>query len=195
MTLLASKQAAAKVAPAPADPNAGRTILGRARADAPRGEHVVAPLLGRVWIELVGEAIADNIESETLAAMASLGIPQTPMNAGAYDQRRTALTLAWAVRDPDNHDVRAGLADEWLAMDVPMLSAIGTLYGDVQERLNPLASPNLTEDEFEQIRLAHEKKNAAMLRTFGLASLSNYLATTAAPPANSPTPQPSDGPS
>lgn len=191
MSLLAAKQAAAKATPAPAAESG--SMLSRARAAYPRGEHVTVPLLGRVWIELAGEAVTDQIESETMAAMAALKIPFTPLNATTYDARRTALTLAWAVRDPENHDVRAGTAEEWMAMDAAFLSAIGTAYGDVQERLNPMASGTLTAEEFDQIRLAHEKKNPAMLRIFGLASLSNYLATTAAPPASSPTPPPSDG--
>ncbi len=194
MSILSDKQAAAlraKPAPAPAVPVG--TILSRAYAASPRGEHVIMPILGRVWVQLAGELVEDEIESETLSAMKALGIPQTSFNSASYDQRRTALTLAWAVRDPDAHDVNAGSTEEWLAADITLLSACGTVYGDVRERLNPLASASLTEDEFEQIRLAHEKKNPAMLRTFGLASLSNYLASTAAPPATSPTPPPSPG--
>lgn len=194
MTLLASKQAAAKAAPAPAKPE---TILARARAASPRGEYVEMPILGRVWVELAGELVVDEIEGEVFAAMAALGLQPVPTNMLTYDSRRTALTLAWAVRDPDSadHAVRAGTAQQWLEVDIDLLSACGQVYGDVRERLNPVGSSSLTDEEYEQIRLAHEKKNAAMLRTFGLASLSNYLATTDAPPASSPTPPPSPGPS
>lgn len=189
------KMAAMKAAPAAVEKKV--TLLARALAADPRGEFAIMPKLGRVWIELAGEAVVDRIESETIEAMRVLGIPQTPLNALTYDARRTALTLAWAVRDADstNHADRVGSVDEWLAVDIDLLSACGQVYGDVRERLNPVGSDTLTAEEFDQIRLAHEKKNAPMLRTFGLASLSNYLATTDAPPASSPTPPPSAGPS
>lgn len=195
MSQSSGRMAAMKSAPAPAEKKP--TLLARVLAADPRGEYVVMPKLGRVWVQLAGEMIEDRIESETLEAMKALGIPQTPLNSMTYDSRRTALTLAWAVRDADSpdHGAPVGTVQEWLDVDVGLLSACGHVYGDVRERLNPMGSDTLTEDEFEQIRLAHEKKNPAMLRTFGVILLSSYLATTAAPPASSPTPPSSAGPS
>lgn len=190
MTLLVRRQAEAKTAAA----TQADTLLSRKRAATPRGELVTMPMLGLVWVELAGEMVVDEIEGATYAAMDALKIPFTAMNGATYDNRRAALTLAWAVRDPDNHEVRAGTQEQWLALDLEMISACSAAYTDVRERLNPLSFP-LSVEEHEAIRLAHEKKNLRMLRTFGVVSLSSYLATTDAPPANSPTMQQSSGPS
>lgn len=190
MTLLVRKQAEAKSAAA----TQADTLLSRARAATPRGEHVTMPILGRVWVELAGEMVVDEIEGEVYAAMAKLNILPTALNGATYDNRRAALTLAWAVRDPDNHTVAAGTQEQWLALDLELIAACSAVYTDVRERLNPLSFP-MSPEEFDAIRRAHEKKNPAMLRTFGVVSLSSYLATTDAPPANSPTMPPSNGPS
>lgn len=186
---------AATGAPSPsASIAAADTILGRAVSSTPRGELVTMPIVGDVWVELPGEMVVDEIESAVYKAMRLLDIPFTPLNSLTYDSRRLALTLAWAVRHPDpgSRDVRAGTQDQWCALDIEALSACGAVYTDVRERLNPMSFA-LSEAEFEDIRLAHEKKNPAMLRTFGVISLSSYLATTAAPPASSPTAPPSNG--
>jgi hypothetical protein len=124
--------------------------------------------------------------------MKALDLPPTSINARTYDSRRTALTLAWAVRDASDRAVPFDTADNWCGMDIDFISACGIVYNDVRERLNPVAYP-LTTEEFDEIRLQHEKKNPMMLRTYGVVMLSNYLATTDAPPANSPTPPPSPG--
>lgn len=180
-TLLARKQAEAKSAAA----TGADTLLGRARAATPRGELVTMPMLGLVWVELAGEMIVDEIEGAVHAAMRALDLPLTALNGATYESRRAALTLAWAVRDPSARDVRAGTEEQWLAMDLEMIAACGAVYTDVRERLNPLSFP-IPPEEFEAIRLAHEKKNPTRLREFGVVSLSNYLATMDAPPASSP---------
>ena len=194
MTLLSRKAAEAEAARKLASVDKTETMLSRARAATPRGELVTMPMLGRVWVELAGEMVVDEIEGAVYAAMDALKIPATALNGATYESRRAALTLAWAVRDPDSREVRAGTTDQWLAMDLEMIAACSAVYTDVRERLNPLSFP-LSEDEFTQIRLAHEKKNPVLLRTFGVVSLSSYLATTDAPPASSPTTPLSDGPS
>jgi hypothetical protein len=187
---------AATGAPSPsASIAAADTILGRAVASTPRGELVKMPLIGSVWVELVGEMVSAEIESATIRAMSELSIPFTPIHSGSYERRQTALTLAWAVRHPDSdkRHICAGTQEQWCAKDNEFLAACIAVYTDVRERLNPLSYP-LSSEEFDQIRLAHEKKNPAMLRTFGVVSLSSYLATTDAPPASSPTAPPSSGP-
>lgn len=190
MTLLVRKQAEAKSAAA----TQADTLLSRKRAATPRGELVTMPMLGLVWVELAGEMVVDEIEGAVYAAMDALKIAPTALNGATYESRRAALTLAWAVRDPDNHETKAGTSEQWLDLDLEMISACSAVYMDVRERLNPLSFP-LSVEEHEAIRLAHEKKNTRMLRTFGVVSLSSYLATTDAPPASSPTTPPSSGPS
>lgn len=170
------------------------TLLAQKRASTPRGEYVVMPMFGQVWVELAGEMIVDEIEGAVFAAMNALKIPLNAMTALTYDSRRLALTLAWAVRhpDPDKREQRAGTQDEWVALDIDMISACGLIYSDVRVRLSPIQVGAVDPEEFEQIRLAHEKKNPMLLRSFGLSALSLYLASTDAPPASSPT-TPSSG--
>lgn len=171
------------------------TLLSRKRALTPRGEYVTMPMFGQVWVELAGEVVVDEIESAVFSAMAELKLPPTALNAFTYESRRLALTLAWAVRppEPDKRQERAGTPQQWIDLDIDLINACGIVYADVRERLNPIGSGNVTVEQFEEIRLAHEKKNARGLRIFGLAMLSNYLATTDAPPARSPTTSSSSG--
>lgn len=185
---MAARMAGAKSAPGPAAPS--ETMLGRARAATPRGELVDLPIMGRVWIELPGEMIVDEIEGAVWKAMADLGLPLTPVNALTYGSRRIALTLAWAVRHPDRHDERAGSSSEWTDLDIDMLSACGQAYTDVRERLSPLSSGILTQEQLDTIRFGIEKKNPMLLQSVGVVALSSWLLSTADPPASSP-PMPS----
>lgn len=179
MTILAAKTAAAAATQA-AKPS---SRLALARAQAPRGEFVEMPLVGRVWVELVGEQAVDEIEGATLAAMRAEGLEPVGLNALSYDSCRTALTLAWAVRNPDNKDEPFDTTDEWRKVDIDVILACGLVYNDVRERLSPIAMGALTQDQLDEIRLAIEKKNAARLRSAGVVALSLYLLSTAAPPA------------
>lgn len=187
MTILADKKSAA------AAPAKAVTLLATRRAQVPRGEFVEMPLVGRVWVELVGEQAVDEIEGTTLAAMKAEGLEPIGLNMLSYDSCRTALTLAWAVRNPENKDERVGTAEEWRAIDIDVILACGLVYGDVRERLSPIALGALTKDQLDEIRLAVEKKNAMSLRSAGVVALSLYLLSTADPPAPSPTTKSSTG--
>lgn len=181
MTILADKKAAAA---APVKPV---SMLAARRAQVPRGEFVVMPLVGRVWVELVGEASVDEVEGATFAAMKAEGLDPIALNALSYDSCRTALTLAHAVRNPENKDEHVGSSEEWRGLDIDIILACGLIYNDVRERLSPVATGALTKDQLNEIRLAIEKKNAIRLRSHGVVALSLYLLSTADPPANSPT--------
>ncbi len=187
MTILGAKLATA-VAPAKVE-----TLLGRMRSVTPRGEHVTLPLFGRAWIELAGEMVVNEIEGAVFAEMRRLELAPIGINAATYDSHRAARTLAWAVRNPDAVDERFGSLEEWLALDIDMISACAIVYADVRERLDPMGSPSLTQDDLDGIRRGIEKKNPSLLRLFGVAKLSLYLATTAGPPASSPIPPSSSG--
>jgi hypothetical protein len=177
MTILADKKAAAA---APVKPV---SLLTQRRAQVPRGELVEMPLVGRVWVELVGEQAVDEIEGATLAAMKADGLEPIGLNAMSYDSCRTALTLAWAVRNPENKDERVGTSEEWRGVDIDIILACGLVYNDVRERLSPIAMGSLTQEQLDEIRLAIEKKNAVRLRRAGVVALSLYLLSTAALPA------------
>jgi hypothetical protein len=60
------------------------------------------------------------------------------------------------------------------------------VWQDVCDRLSPVQAGKLTQDQLDAIRLGIEKKNPRLLRSVGVVALSNYLLTTADPPASSP---------
>jgi len=188
MTLLGTKLATAQ--PAAVVPG---TLLALVRAGAPRGEQVMLPVLGRAWIELAGHDAVNEIEGATFAEMARLKLAPTVLSSWSYEAERTARTLAWAVRDPSSTSTRFGSLEEWLTLDSDLINACGIVYSDVRERLDPMGLPTLTDDDVTEIRLAIEKKNPMALRLHGVAKLSLYLVTTAAPPASSPIPPSSPG--
>lgn len=183
---MAARQAAARAPAAPVP--GGDTLLARARVTVPRGELVEMPLLGKVWIELPGELVVDEIEGAVFKAMADLGLPLTAVNALTYGSRRIALTLAWSVRHPEpaKREERAGTEEQWCAIDIDMLSAMSAVYTDTRERLSPLSSMVLDQDQLDAIRQGIEKKNPMLLQSVGVVALSSYLLSTAGQPASSP---------
>lgn len=190
MTILADKKAAAASHQAPAR---AESLLARRRAQVPRGEYVEMPLVGRVWVELVGEASVDEIEGATLAAMKAEGLEPIALNALSYDSCRTALTLARAVRNSENKDELVGSDEEWRGLDIDIILACGLVYNDVRERLSPVAMGALTREQVDAIRLDIEKKNAMRLRSHGVVALSLFLLSTAVQLATSPTTKSSTG--
>lgn len=189
MTQLGTKLSAAKSPPA----RSPDTKLAKWRSTNQRGAHVTLPLLGRVWVELCGDAEVTRIESDVYKEMEALGLAATTLNALTYDACRTRLTLAWAVREEDRHEERFGTAEQWGEVDVDLLSACGIMYSTVREQLDPVGMPTLTSDDLDGIRLALEKKDPTTLRSFGIVKLSLYLLSTAGQPSTSPTPMSSSG--
>lgn len=189
MSHLSNKLAAAKAPPAPTSD----TKLAKWRSTNQRGAHVTLPLLGRVWVELCGDAEVTRIESDVYKEMEALGLAATTLNMLTYDACRTRLTLAWAVREEDRHEERFGTAEQWGEVDVDLLSACGIMYSTVREQLDPIGLPTLTVEDFEAIRLVLEKKDPMALRTFGIVKLSLYMLSTAGQPSSSPSPTSSSG--
>lgn len=170
--------------PAPA-PEASRTRLGQAISVGPLSrERVEIPRLGPAWIVLAPHAAVQRIEGETFRAMAELGLELSSLTALTYEAERAVRTLAEAVRDPDDPDQPFGTLAEWRDhVDVDIIAGAWQVYGDVRMRLDPV-SVALTEDERAAINAAVEKKNAMLLRSYGVAALASYLATTADPPSS-----------
>jgi len=188
MTILSDAKAALARPPAQQE-----SILARKRAQAARGELVDMPIVGKVWVELVGEASTCQIEAAVYAAMKADGLEMSALNMRSYDHCRAALTLAWAVRNPDNHDERVGTDADWRAMDPDVIVACDYVYLDVRQRLSPVALGSLTKDQLDSIRLAIEKKNPMPLLSAGVVALSLYLLSMGEPPATSPSTKSSTG--
>lgn len=188
MSQLSNKLAAAKPAAAKS-----QTGLAKWRSTNQRGAHAALPLLGRVWVELCGDAEVTRIESDVFKEMEALNLANTTLNALTYDACRTRLTLAWSVRDADDHEERFGTPEEWGEVDIDLLSSCGIVYSTVREQLDPIGMPTLTAEDCDQIRAALEKKSPKVLRSFGIAKLSLYLLSTDAPPLSSQTATSSSG--
>lgn len=149
------------------------------------GEDVDLPGLGPAFIELIGAREMTTIEAAVVRDMAELGLEQTTLTITQYELARATRTLAIAVRDRDDHSQPFGTLDEWGGLDPDRVGACWSVYGDVRERLDPLAHP-LTEEEAMVIDRALKKKDATLLRSFGVAKLCAWLVTTGAPPSTSP---------
>lgn len=182
MTALAAK-------PAPG------SLVERVRASSLRGELVELPMFGRVWVELVGGLASDEIDSAVFARMEKLKLPLHAINMPTLEGIRDRMRLAWAVRDPDDHAIRAGTLAAWDELDHDIIMSCALVYNDVRERLSPIQIGRLSADQLEDIRLGLEKKNPILLLHAGVAALTSWLLTTAAPPASSPTTPSSTGPS
>lgn len=153
-----------------------------------RGEAVQLPLIGAAWIELLGAWASNAVESEVARAIAALELTSATREAMQAELERAVRTLARTVRDPEDHAKPLGTVDEWGALDPDVVSACWQTYGDVRERLDPLASIDLTPDERLAVQVAIKKKDANLLRSFGIAKLSAYLLSTDVPPPSSPEP-------
>lgn len=158
---------------------------------------MVIPLLGRVWIELPGARAWQEIEAAIRREMTRLGVGEiTVPNAAQWEAERALRVLAVAARDPDNHAIPFGSLEEWGELDNDVIIAAWHAFADVRDRLDPVAL-ELDVEDMIAIGVAVKKKDASLLRTFGVVKLSAWLATTGGLPSSSPTPSSpnSDSPS
>jgi hypothetical protein len=129
-----------------------------------RGEDATLPVIGPVWMELLGSAKSTEIAAAADREIAELGF--TDGSAGAairFEAARALRTLAAGVRDPADHGKAFGTLDEWRDLvDDQLLNACWQAYGEMQERLDPLERP-LTEEEFGAIEAAVKKKGRSRL--------------------------------
>lgn len=180
--------------PAAAVPRA--SLLSTRTAAAPaRGEYVTLPLIGRVYIQLLGHHVSNQVEGEVFEAMASAKLPPVPLHAWSYDMQRQARTLARAARDPDDHSQPFGPVEEWLDLDDDLLFACGRVYADVKERLDPVGAAFLAPETADEITEAFKKKDASTLRSHGVVSLVSWLLSGAVQLSSSQTPASSTSPS
>ncbi len=186
MSILTDKMRAVPVAGAP-------SLLAAARATCLRGELVTLPKFGKAWIELAGERAVTEIEGAVFAEMEALKLPPIGINARSYESCRHRHTLARCVRSEANHEIPWGSVEEWGNVDSDLLIACAIVYADVRERLDPVGMDTLTQDDFDAIRIAIEKKNPILLRSYGVVALSIYVLTTASPLSTSPIPASSTG--
>jgi len=158
-----------------------RTKLAARLGDIARGEDVVLPVLGRVYIELVKHDVSSAIDGEVLHSMAAARLPATAGFSSDLEIERSARILARACRDPEDHSQPFGTVEEWTTrLDDDVIMACFLVYRDVRERLDPLASGVIQEDELAAVTEAFKKKERTSLLSFGVAMLTNWLLSGAA---------------
>jgi hypothetical protein len=184
-TILGSKLAGAAPQAAPA--SSVSRPLTRTLASGRRGELVPLPFLGPAWIELPGAVAWEGIQIAARRELAEAGLEVEIGTADILELKLARHVLACAVRDPNDRTAPFGTLDEWGQLDADIINAAWQAFGDVRERLDPIAV-GLTDDERTTIELGLKKKDGALLRSFGVAKLSSYLLSTAAPQSTSSTP-------
>lgn len=194
-TPLARKLGAGADAPAPSSVSDVKRTKLRERVGGRRGDFVELPLLGRVYMELPGSLAWADIEAEVAKASARSALPPG-IEAIAWREGELARrVLAIAMRDPDDptHATPFATLDEiGELMDNDLVNLAWQAFGDVRERLDPVAElPG--PDEMLAITVAVKKKDPILLRTFGVVKLSHWLATTADLQSTSPTPSSPNG--
>jgi hypothetical protein len=167
-----------------------------------RGELVDLPVLGPVWIQLMGHTASNQVESLVYKTMTGHGLQPEPSNAFSYDVQRYSRVLAQCALDPDDHKTPIATLEEWMGerdvvegfrIDDGLVFACGRIYKDVNDRLNPLAG-GLTPELAAAIRSDFEKKNWSRISLYGCDLLATWLLSGAVQLSSSPTPASSTGP-
>jgi hypothetical protein len=161
--------------------------LTRALAGGRRGELVELPHLGKAWVELPGALAWEEAQAAARAEMTAAGLDLSMTTAELFEMKLARHTLARAVRHPDQHAEPFGTLAEWGEIDPDVINACWHAYGDVRERLDPVAVA-VTPEETAAIDSAIRKKNGLLLRSFGIAKLSAFLLSTEDQPPTSPPP-------
>ncbi len=185
-TILGNKLAGGALV-APPVSSVSATKLSRRIVAGRRGELVDLLALGRVFLELPGAVAWLEIEEQHRKAMGALFGELTIENAPLYELDHARRILAVAARDPDDRALAFGTIEEWGELDVDVINEAWQAFGDIRERLDPI-SQDLTSDDMVSISSAVKKKDAALLRTFGVAKLSAWLASMVDQPSTSQTP-------
>lgn len=179
--------AAQKAAPASSVSALKRAVIG-----GRRGENVTLPVLGAARIELLGAKATNEAAALAIKRFESRGLVLNGITARRHDLEFAVVTLSLAVFDPADTSKPFGTLEEWEALDEPLVSACWHVYGDVEERLNPMEYP-LSVADVVGIEMALKKKDGPLLRSYGVKKLCDFMLTTADLPSTSPKPSSSSG--
>lgn len=154
-----------------------------------RGADAVLPVLGPVWIQLLGHGQDNQVEGGTIQAMTEHKIPLGDLWVWTVDLERKARTLAFAVREAGNHSQPFGTLEEWLDLDDRVIYACSLKYDEIRDRLDPLAgSYTITPERAALLFEAFKKKDRNLLLCFGIDELASWLLSGAVQPSTCPTP-------
>jgi hypothetical protein len=183
--------ASALASPAAAAPE--RSVLSQRLEGIQRGDDVELPLLGPVYLQLLGHTDSNRVEAGTFKAMEEEGLPAINMHAFSYDVQRSARWMALAARDPRDHSIRLGPLEEWVAIDDDVLFACGQIYKDLKARLDPFGAREIDESACAELAAAFEKKDRILMLSYGIGTLTSWLLSGALQLTPSPTPSSQSG--
>lgn len=102
--------------------------------------------------------------------------------------KQAVLSLACAVRDPEDPSLPFGTVDDWSALDDTVIGPVWHRYQDLVEELDPMRAGELTDVDFAEVMAAVKKNDLSLARGFGVPKLFACLRSMADRLATSPTP-------
>lgn len=157
----------------------------------PRGELVDVPELGRMWMVLPGSGFWEDLEFAMLRFIKEQKLTLGECSGDAIEIWKMRRVLAQAARDPTDKSKPWGTLEEWSQFDTQLLENAWNTFGDVRERLG--LDVKLSASDRSMIIAAIKKKEATLLKSFGLTALVTCLVTTEFQLETSPPPKSSDG--
>ena len=164
--------------------------LGMKISGGRRGEDVELPGdLGHARMSILGAREQQEVQAAAMARLNALGMAWSDASHNLILEIALG-TLARSVTDAEGKPF--GTLEEWGRVDSDRIVACWQLYGDIRERLDPLAG-ELDADEMALIAAAVKKKDGPSLRSFGVVKLSLWLRSMADLLSTSPPPSSSSG--
>lgn len=143
----------------------------------------------RTKMRLLSRLENQTVDIETRAYLEAKSYALTVGSSLEYNAELATRSLAIACREFDDVSVPLASVDEWRAnVDDQLIGYLWERYGDLRDQLDPIEA-GLTEAEAAEIIDAIKKKDATLLRSYGLANLVRCLVTTDAHLVTSPTPK------
>lgn len=124
------------------------------------------------------------VRHEAREALKELGLVSLPLESHReWHEEIATRTLAVAVRSPNDISQPLASIEAWNQCDEGQIDALWQRYKDLQDQLDPLENPSLSEEAMRMIQDAAKKKQMTLLMSFGSCVLASYVITTAAQPS------------
>lgn len=142
-------------------------------------EPITIPQLGiTALMTVVGAEPLLAIEADLARSMKQRGLEAGILNEGVWELERALRTLSQAVLDDsDPAHPPLGTLAEWGQVPKEIIADLWRMYADLCERHDP-GEVALDEETIAALRDAVQKKNAPLLRSFGVRRLAAFLTTT-----------------
>lgn len=143
------------------------------------------PVRGRM--RLLTRSEVRQVRQESRLGLAALGLDEAarspaPEAFREWHEELVPRTVAVAMRALEGDAPLASL-EEWQLCDDAQIETLWNRYRDLEQAVDPLALPTLTDADLDAIRDAAKKKDAVALISYGSSALLSYVITSVAPPA------------